>query len=463
MLQKLKKCFHAIRHQSKDGVLLIYVLMFGSVTTIMIISGIASYALFEHKAARHIQNRDTAFHIAEAGVDYYRWHLAHAPNDFQDGTGEDGIYTHDFVDKDGTVLGQFQLEITPPQPFSSVVKVESTGYTLERPDLTRTLRVNLGYPSIANFAILNNDPTEFSPTSNVSGEVKSNTGIEFNGSTNAPVQSAQESYDTGYAGVQPGVWGTGGPTEFFTYPVPAQDFGAISVDLAEIRQGAIDDGIHLGVSNNYGWLLEFQADATIDIYEVQQECWIFTYWWWWWHDDMCGTTSWNPIQTVSMPNNGLIFSDDKIWVHGTVNGRVTVAAGQFPETPSTHQRIVIHSDLQPLDPLNGDVIGLIAQSDITVPYGSPDTMNIHAAAISQYNGVMRPPYWDPMWGNSAIRNTLNFTGSQISFENGGWKYGDPVISGYVTTNHTYDSNLRLNPPPGFPLGTAYEVLSWEEL
>jgi len=450
---------------NKDGILLIYVLVFGAVVTIMIASGLTSYALFEHRASRYEENREIAFHIAEAGIDYYRWHLAHAADDYQDGTGEAGPYVHNFEDKDGNVIGQFSLNITPPESFSSVVTIESTGYTTERPDISRTVRVRLGYPSIANYALLNNDAMRFSNTTVVSGEVKSNIGIEFNGTTNAPVLSASETYDTGYAGTQSGVWGTGGPSSFFDYPVPAQDFGSISVDLANIRQAAIDDGIHLGVSNYYGWLLEFRADGYVDVYEVSGECWVNTYWNWWFHDDMCGTTTWSPLQTLAMPNNGLIFSDDKVWVHGTVNGRVTVAAGQFPESPSTHQKIVIHSDLQPLDANNGDVVGLIAQGDIIVPYAVPDNMVIQAAAISQFNGIWRPAYYDPYWGNSAVRNSLTFIGAQISYENGGWKYlsGSTVVSGFVNTYHTYDNNLRLNPPPGFPVGTTYEILSWEEI
>lgn len=452
-----------INSLSREGILLVYILVFGAVVTIMIVTGLTSYALFEHKASRYEQNREEAFHIAEAGINYYRWHLAHASSDYQDGTGEPGPYVHDFEDKDGNIIGQFSLTITPPEAFSSVVTIESTGHSIERPEVTRTIRVRLGYPSLANYAILNNESMTFSQTTIVSGEVKSNVGIEFNGTTNAPVYAANQTYDTGANGVQNGVWGTGGPSNFFDYPVPAEDFGSISVDLAGIRQAAIDDGIHLGVSNNYGWLLEFRADGYIDIYEVSQECWVNTYWGWWFHDEMCGTTTWSPLQTVPMPSNGLIFSDDKVWVYGTVHGRVTVAAGQFPETPSTHQKIVIHSNLQPLDSNAGDVIGLIAQADVVVPYRVPNDMIIHAAAISQFNGIWRPAFSNPGWGNAVTRNSLTFIGAQIGFENGSWKYGDPIVSGFINTSHVYDNNLRLNPPPGFPVGTTYEIISWEEL
>jgi hypothetical protein len=43
---------------------------------------------------------ESALHIAEAGVNYYRWHLAHDPVDFTGGTGE-----HEYTDPEGNVVG----------------------------------------------------------------------------------------------------------------------------------------------------------------------------------------------------------------------------------------------------------------------------------------------------------------------------------------------------------------------
>ena len=58
------------------------------------------------------------------------------------------------------------------------------------------------------------------------------------------------------------------------------------------------------------------------------------------------------------------------------------------------------------------------------------------------------------------------SGSQISFARGGWKYvtaAGVVVSGFIVTNHLYDGNLRYFPPPGFPVGNVYDLISWEEL
>jgi len=61
--------------------------------------------------------------IAEAGIEYYRWHLNHAPKDYYDGTNQPGLYIHNFYDRLGNLIGTFNLEITPPPVGSTIVKV----------------------------------------------------------------------------------------------------------------------------------------------------------------------------------------------------------------------------------------------------------------------------------------------------------------------------------------------------
>ena len=53
------------------------------------------FVITQNAASRFRVDRERAIQIAEAGVDYYRWHLAHVPDDYQDGTGAAGsrMYT----------------------------------------------------------------------------------------------------------------------------------------------------------------------------------------------------------------------------------------------------------------------------------------------------------------------------------------------------------------------------------
>ena len=87
-------------------------------------------------------------------------------------------------------------------------------------------------------------------------------------------------------------------------------------------------------------------------------------------------------------------------------------------------------------------------------------MNIEAALLSQFGTIQRPYYY----GN--IKDSLTIFGSQIYYQPGGMKWVSGwgnVISGFINTQYTYDGNLRYYPPPGFPVGKTYELISWEEL
>lgn len=72
------------KHKKQKGSFLVGILVFSSVALIMI-TGIVSWFSITIKATRTVTQKELAFQIAEAGIDYYRWHLAHAPNDFRDG------------------------------------------------------------------------------------------------------------------------------------------------------------------------------------------------------------------------------------------------------------------------------------------------------------------------------------------------------------------------------------------
>ena len=90
----------------------------------------------------------SALSVAEAGVNYYLWHLAHDSTDYQDGTGGPGPYIHDYKDSSGNVIGQYTLTITPPPLGSSTTTVEAVGQLTGSPQ-TRKIVAQLGIPSFA--------------------------------------------------------------------------------------------------------------------------------------------------------------------------------------------------------------------------------------------------------------------------------------------------------------------------
>ncbi|MFH1947312.1 MAG: hypothetical protein ABIJ23_04110 [Candidatus Magasanikbacteria bacterium] len=423
----------------------------------MVIMGVSNYAIFENQASNFKHDHDLSLHIAEAGVNYYRWHLAHNATDYWDGTGgEPGPYIHEYNDKDGNLIGYYSLEIDEPPPGSSVVILRSTGWTISRPQSTRTIQVRLGFPSLTDYTFLSNAGMNFSFTTEVHGAVHSNGEIRFDGETDSWVDSAIR------------VYGGGGPKSFWRYPVPAIDFFSITGDMANIRDLADDGGIHLTSSGEEGWHLVFTGD-NFDLYKVNtRDCyygqgkWKNKGWsgWYWDGTIYCydiGTETF--IDNYDIPGNGAIFIEDETWIEGVVDGRVSVAVGRFP-VQEPYKKVFINNNLTYNEKSSDDVLGVMAQGNIHVPYEVPDTMEIDSALLSQFGQISRPYYYDD------LKDSLSIFGSQISYEGGGWKWVNGwghVISGFVDTYHSYDGNLRYNPPPGFPVETNYELISWEEL
>ena len=59
------------------------------IASIMIIfaTGLITWSISEHKDASRKIRATQALQIAEAGVNYYKWHLEHDDKDYQDGNG----------------------------------------------------------------------------------------------------------------------------------------------------------------------------------------------------------------------------------------------------------------------------------------------------------------------------------------------------------------------------------------
>jgi hypothetical protein len=456
MKLKIPKLISNLKRDTR-GSMLIFILIFGSVATVMVIGGVATYGIFENQVSVRKHDREVAFHIAEAGVEYYRWHLAHAPTDFQDGTGVPGPYVHDFKDKNGVTIGYYSLAITPPLAGSTVVTVKSTGWTVVRPEIKRTVQIRLGYPSLTDYTFLSNASMDFSLTSSVNGPIHSNGGIHFMGTTDSWVRSAKDRYL-----YQPpnqwrnGIWGGGGPKSFWQYPVPAIDFVSVSADLAALRTLSDNGGVHLTSSGDEGWHIVFN-NSTYDLYRVNSRlCYHRRPNGWYCYDIRNETlvSSNNPI-----PSNGAFFIEDDTWVDGVVDGRVSIGVGRFPVL-SPYKKIFLNGNITISAHGGDDVLGLMAQGDIVVPHDVPDNMTVEAAMLSQFGTIHRPHY------RNHTRSSLTVFGSQIYFTQGGMKWTNGfgnIISGFINTTYIYDGNLRYYPPPSFPVSNTYELISWEEV
>jgi len=468
------------KQSSQRASILIQALVFAAVATLFI-GGLIGRTVMSLKTARHILNREQAIQIAEGGIDYYRWHLAHSPNDFKDGTCEpgpcqSGPYVHNFKDKNGTVIGQYSLEIVEPAIGSTIVDITSTGWLNSDPSNKRSIRARLGMPSFVSYSFLINTDAWFGPMENTHGKLHSNEGLAIDGTNDSAVTATKENYQCHAAcnpnnpESKPGIWGDGGPSSFWSFPVNSVLFNKITEILSNIYNHANSDGIYLAPSGEKGYYLHFNSDRTVDIYKVKQLRGTTGYYYnenWQWKSDTKNYDIQTPIAPPNVaivqmarpiPASGIIFVEDHVWVDGVISGRITVGSGIIGGTQSKWTTAVINGNITYTVKDGTDAFGLIAQKNVLVPYYAPNNLEINGALIAQNGSVMR--YFYP---SNILDGTITVYGAIITSNMWTWNWGDPVSSGYKYTNTTYDSYLLNNPPPDMPVSEEkYDVLSWEE-
>ena len=474
----------------RSGQLSISVLFFATISVVLLTGFIFLATSLLQLSLREL-NRSQAFTIAEAGIEYYRWHLAHDTDDFQDGTGQAGPYVHDYYDKDGVKIGTFTLTITPPPTGSTVVTIRSQGQVEADPSISKIIEVRLGIASLARIQLAVNSDLEIGSTTEIFGEVMANGGIRFDGYAHNTVKSALEEYDDlshggqeefgvhthrGTVDPEPPAAVPSRPDVFAAgreFPVPAIDFTGLTQDLADLKADALGDGYYATSSGAQGYDLVLAPDDTYQVYKVTavtpppNGCTNTS------NEDGWGTWSVESetlVASGTLPASGKMFFEDNLWVRGSIDGaRVTIASGKFPDNAATRTSISVNNDLTYTNYNGLDTIALIAQKNINIGLYSEDILRIDAALLAQNGRIGRYYYQPPnnesnnnRCGPPAIRQQITLhgmIGSNLTYALG---YAD--LSGYQERIIVYDANLLYNPPPGFPLTTnQYSQISWDEV
>ncbi len=463
------------------GIMLIQVLIFGAVAA-LIIGAIVSWAGNSLRDARYTAEREQAFYIAEAGIEYYRWHLAHAQLDFQDGTGAPGPYVHNYYDTSGNLLGTFSLNITAPLAGSTIVTIRSTGSVVSNPALSRVIEARLAIPSLAKYAFVANTDMRFGAGTEVFGALHSNSGVRFDGLAHNIVTSAVATYDDpDHSGANEFGVHTHTPVDPLPpaavpnvpavfeagrqFPVPAVNFNGFTADLAIMKTDAQLGGRYLAPSGDDGYQVILRTNDTMDVYRVNSlrnppgGC-----------SNTAGQTDWGTwsvnnrtfIANYPIPANGILFVEDDVWVEGQINtARITIAAAKFPESAIDLKHITVNNDLRYTNYDSTDVISLVAQGNVNVGLYSEDNLQIDAALLAKSGRVGRHYYASNCSANY-IRTTLTLFGMIATNQRYGFAYTDNT--GYTNRTITYDANLLYSPPPSFPLSSdQYTTISWREL
>jgi len=464
--------------------------------------GAISLSLLQQKLNRIKIASNQAIHIAEAGVNYYRWVLYHdheqycnketckpAPN-----YGPYGPY--EYKDASGNISGYYELYITPPPANgSTIVKIKSVGWEASHPTVKKTIEVHCGIPSWSSYSALANDFMRFGEGTEVWGAIHSNAGIRFDGVAHNLISSAVLNYDdpdhtganefgvhTHLSPTDPLPNGSNPPNNvpdklsiFMAgrkFPTPVVSFNLLSgytsdtyakattsglvfdpraVGTADVSsvvawRGCIsstcDEGFHITLKNNNTFDIR-GVSAVVATCNSEPTYSILTE----------GSATNYPI-----PANGIIFAKNNVWVDGHINGsRVTVLAFKEPFTTGIAD-IYLNKDITYTKYDGTDSIGLIAQRNVTVGRFSEDDLQIDAALIAKTGKVGREYYSKTCSDWQKTKITIN--GSIATAIRYGFAYTDDT--GYITRNINYDNNLTFSPPPHYPTTGEYTFISWKE-
>ena len=488
--------------KKENGYLLVQVLVFGAIA-VVVIGGLISFAAANIKLGQRVVLSERAFQMAEAGLEYYRWHLAHAPADYTDGTGELGPYVKNFYNKDGLLIGTFSLDIEPPPLGSTLVEIISTGIPAADPSVRRTIVSRLAIPSFANFAVAADSFIRFGSGTEIFGPVHSNDGIRFDGLAHNLVTSMLTTFDDpGHSGANefavhthvniPPATGINDsfraleappnpvmsrPDVFVagrSFPAPEVQFASITTDITQMQADAEAEGFYRATSTTgYGYRIVLKTNDTFDLYVVNSISSL---------PSGCSVSAGSLsvgrsalLGNYAYPSNGLMFFNDHLWVEGQIDGaRLTIIAANIPDTPtSARKSININSDVLYSNYDGADVIALIAQNNVNAGFYSANDLRIDAALIAQNGRVGRYSYSSSNCGSNRFKNSITLYGTIITAQQYGFRYvgttfdcgsAGSMSNGYCSRNIIYDAFLLYTPPPFFPKTEDFhEVISWKEI
>jgi hypothetical protein len=469
------------------GYLLILVLVFGSIF-FLITSSFFGFIVSQGQVITQKVELQRAVDIAEAGLNYYKWFLAHYPNDTTGGAGTTGSTTHEYFDPEGAAIGKFTISVASSTYCGDVASldVSSSGSTYSDSEIVRTISARYARPSVAEYAYIINSNVWAGPDRTIVGPYHSNGGIRMDGTNFSTVTSGQASwFCNGSFGCSPsgnrgGVFTTtaNANAALFTYPSAPINFTGLSVDLALMQDRAQNrGGIYLPPSGGSGYQITFNSNGTISVRRVTNT----TQYWGYTSED-----GWNQERNVISNLAGtvnytipascpLIFVQDKVWLQGVVNQKVTIAAADVV-SGANNPSIILQDNITYTSATTSGLLA-IAEQDVLVGVSVPNNMSLNGIFVAQNGRYGRNFYCASCTegGNSrglpntldpfVLRDSLTMNGTIVSNGRVGtqWTSGGVATSGFLNRFNSYDRNLVASPPPLVPkTSDVYVVTDWKD-
>ncbi len=432
---------------------------------------------------------ERALQIAEAGIEYYRWHLAHYPEDIQDGTGGPGPYVHDYEDPEVGVVGKFSLELGGQVQCGKVqvVHATSTGWTLDEPNVKRTVVANVARPTVADYSYIIDSPVWAGSDRTIIGPYHGNSLVRMDGDNRSTVSSkvASSSCDLGRLGGctsgqnAPGVYGNGDHPELWQFPVNDIPFTNFNYDFDAMEQLASSSGLFFPKDSDdttkFGYHLVLKNNRTVDVYRVTSVNWLtsttpasqsISF------PELLGNpaTKQSLIGTYTIPDScGLIYVKDRVWLEGVVKGPVTVVAND-KDAPAPDMFLLNHITYSTTT--GSDGLTALAERNLLIPLYVPYNMSLSGVFFAQTGAYGRSNYGNVSnvggtdYTSYRQRGTLTTTGTVVSKLRTGtrWNSGGTFSQGFETRYDYYDRNLAKSPPPLTPFTSPdFRYLGWHEV
>jgi hypothetical protein len=466
------------------GYLMLLAIIFGAIL-LTVLGGLTMYVLTSNRLQSRNASSAEAFAIAEAGLEYYRWFLAHYPDDLQNGTGLPGPYTIDYDDPEAGVAGTYTLEISGEESCGELLSVDisSTGRPDDAPGVSSTLTARYARPSVGSFSYILNDSVWAGSDRVINGPYHSNGGIRMDGTANADVTSSVATWNcTSSYGCSPasstasGVLGSGPNQTLWGWPVPQVDFGAISADFGTLKSIAQSQGVYYGRyssgtnqnSNNYwrGYHIIFNANGTMTVRRVStltnlgvtpvnsaDDS-----------DDWALISNESSYETRTIPSTcGLVFVEDNVWIEGTIPSKVTLVAANVANAGVAPNAYLLNN-LQYGASDGSDAFTLIAEHNVLISPSAPNSMTLNGIFIAQDGAFGMNAYDSCTYADKT--GTLTILGTTVSNKRTGTKWTSTCggyYKGYQNRVDSFDRHIATDPPPFTPyVSDDYQFLDWRE-
>ena len=477
------------------GITTLLVVAFMGIFTLML-GGLVGYALEQAKYGRALHAREEALSIAESGLEYFKWHVAHNTAIREDGTGLQSSYSYTVNDPEGGELGSANITTSAYKQCGRVqwIDVESEGTSNADVRFKRVLAARYMRPAVAEYAFVTDSGVHY--VSNVTGPVHGNSGVRMDGTNNSIVSSklgANEFWCTSSYSCSPsqwknGVFGNGPNSGLWRFPVSEINFTTMLNDTTPIRGYANADGLYLSPTRVYlngtaqgssfpsvggvetkGFHIVFNSNGTVTVKRVTSTSSFSDVW-----DpqigqyvtdrpDIAGETT---VGTYTLPSDcKLIYSEAKTWLSGTVSGKITVVAadpGSFNPDILLGGTITVSEGNIGYATTDGTT-GLTAIAEHAVRFANkvPNDISIRGVFIAQngFYGRFFYAYSSPSTSYN-IRNSLILNGSIVSKLRASVWYGN---SGFQNRYTTYDRLQAFTPAPFTPSARVdYGYVLWHE-